>query len=604
MRVRCPGCRSNFEVPANLIPDSGILMNCSQCGNSFVALAQGLTVLSTPTGAPGDANSGLSSVLSTAQQEPVSLTLGETLHQGRFEIKEFLGRGGFGTVYRVLDKELAVELALKVVATQEGQARNAVGQLADNFTLREKIKDRTHVLNAYLPLLDEYKGLSLLLLPMELADGGSLRAWMTQNPDVEKRRSQALEFFRQSCHGVAAIHTAGLVHLDLKPENMLIVRGDVKISDFGLSRDLNNLGLMDPSHLRDGVGTACYMAPEQILAARPKDVNHLADIYALGCVLFELLDGDPPYSGTPHQILEKHERRIAPKLADVDEQLVAMILRCLDKDPCKRFGGIGELLEFLEHKQHSHLPSPNKLQGKPKQERSSKNGLRDSYQSCYICDKPLATDEPRFCRDCKRYVCQEHSNTTTHAGHHLMICCENCSLLLQVKSDIDNLSFGTITEMILNLIGNRGDSKIALKILDHILWHRDDEEYDGKSLTATYDSFERLYNSYLSKHLSKGNTAKYAARIISSYFFDIQELEPAVALFRNEHPDKDSLNFLCEQYVKRMVYDFNHNEAEGRNLFSVLLKNLGCIIVTAGEHRTPPWRSSIGPSNVTIWDFT
>jgi len=347
MLINCPKCKNSYNISDSLIPGEGALMNCSHCKSSFITFPEGLTVLSDHIG--GD-DIGLSQMPDDTTAEPVILKEDEILQDGRFEVKALLGRGGYGSVYRVFDKQMEMALALKVLVVPEQKGPNALRQLTHGFRLREKIKDRSHVLSGYLPLLDEYKGLSLILFPMELADGGSLRSWMAQNPDTENRRKQGLFFFSQTCLGVQAIHNVGLAHLDLKPENILIAKGEVKISDFDLSRDLANIRVMNPALIRDGVGTAHYMAPEQVLAARPKDVDRRADIYALGCILFELLDGDPPYIGTPRQILDKHNRGIKPKLSDVEEPLADIIWRSLETDPLERFSDVSELYSFFEDK--------------------------------------------------------------------------------------------------------------------------------------------------------------------------------------------------------------------------------------------------------------
>jgi formylglycine-generating enzyme required for sulfatase activity len=110
-----------------------------------------------------------------------------------------------------------------------------------------------------------------------------------------------------------------------------------------------------PELMKDGVGTPAYMAPEQVLAARSQDVEHYADIYALGVILFELFDGHPPYEGTAQQILDKIERGIKPKLRGVDGPLAATIWQCLEKDESQRFQAIDQLLQGLEGKDFGPL---------------------------------------------------------------------------------------------------------------------------------------------------------------------------------------------------------------------------------------------------------
>ncbi|MBW1839711.1 MAG: zinc-ribbon domain-containing protein, partial [Deltaproteobacteria bacterium] len=346
MLIKCPICKKSYNVSDSVIPGEGALMNCPECDSNFVALPGGLTMLSD---AGGERNYGLTPGSGGAVPAPVILDVGDKLQNGRFEVRALLGRGGYGSVHRVFDDNMEMELALKVVVP-EGKVSQAVKNLANEFKRREQVKDRDHILSAYLPLLEEYKGLSLMLLPMELANGGNLRSWLDENQDVGQRKDQAIVYFKQICSGVEAIHKAGLAHLDLKPENILIAQDVIKISDFGLSRDLSNLGVMDPTLLRDGLGTANYMAPEQTMAARPKDVDKLADIYALGCILFELLDGQPPYFGTSREIYEKHEKGIKPNSKGINENLTNIIFKCLSTEPSDRYSTISALVTALDKK--------------------------------------------------------------------------------------------------------------------------------------------------------------------------------------------------------------------------------------------------------------
>lgn len=344
MRINCPNCKHSYDISDNLIPSYGVLTNCSHCQSSFITLPEGLTILSNHTGVGDTESSGLPEDITT---KLVVLNEGDTLQNGRFEVKSFLGKGKFGSVYKVFDKNVEMDMALRVRAIPDRKGPNASNQLMHGFKLWEKIKNTGHILTFYLPLLEEYKGLSLILFPMEFADGGSLRKWMDANPDPESRKNEAIEFFKQICLGVRDIHMVDLVHLGLKPDNILIVNGQVKISDFDLSRDLSNQKLIDPSMLWEGNRVAHYMAPEQIMAARPKDVDHRADIYALGCILFELLDGDPPYLGKPQEILDKHNRNIKPNSRNIEGSLSDIIFRCLETDPLDRLGDISELNKLL-----------------------------------------------------------------------------------------------------------------------------------------------------------------------------------------------------------------------------------------------------------------
>lgn len=299
-------------------------------------------------------HAGFSPEGDTAASQSILLSEGDRLQEGRFEIKEFLGKGRHGSVYRVYDNQMAMNLALKIVAIPDDSTPSIIKYLVQEFRIREKIKDRSHILNGYLPVHCMYKGLSLVMLPMELAEA-SLRNWMIENPDVEKRKTRALNYFQQLCRGVGAIHDAGLVHLDLKPENILFVNDVLKIADFGLSSELENMGVKISSTKWNESAVAHYIAPESVMAARPKDVACTADIYSLGCILFELMDGDPPYVGTLQDILEKHYRGVKPKLKDVEEPLASILWKCLELDPSHRFCDVTQLSGALYQKDPSTI---------------------------------------------------------------------------------------------------------------------------------------------------------------------------------------------------------------------------------------------------------
>ncbi len=204
-----------------------------------------------------------------------------------------------------------------------------------------------------------------VLLPTERAEK-SLADWLVETADdLDGRLEAGLGPLAQACRGVAAIHAAGLVHLDLKPATVLLVRDTVgeraaarqgragplwvvKVADFGLTRGLDRLVETRPELLADGVGNPAYMAPEQVLAARWRDVTALADVYALGMVLYELLDGDLPYSGTGRAIRDKKVNpAVRVSRPRGPERLALLALRCLEREPGARPGSAAELERLL-----------------------------------------------------------------------------------------------------------------------------------------------------------------------------------------------------------------------------------------------------------------
>jgi len=201
--------------------------------------------------------------------------------------------------------------------------------------------------------------MDLVLLPMERAEQ-SFRDWLeatADDPGVEGRLEEGLVLLRQACRGVEALHAEGLAHMDLKPENLLLMEeGDapseetewtVKIGDFGLARSLRRGEVLNEEVVAEGIGTPYYMAPEQIRAARQKEVGKEADIYSLGVMLFELIDGDRPFDGPAERVREKHLEMDPPEVhTEVPGRLEEVAHACLQKEAGER-PQIGKLTHEL-----------------------------------------------------------------------------------------------------------------------------------------------------------------------------------------------------------------------------------------------------------------
>jgi formylglycine-generating enzyme required for sulfatase activity len=283
-------------------------------------------------------------IMSYRRKLLIPLNEGDRL-DGGFIIERYIDKGTFGHVYLAhTDLRKSFEVAIKVVLIES--ELNAA-QLEHEFKVMDRIR-HDNVLRVYLPVHATFNDQKLLLLPMEYAEGGNLGGWLYNN-DVIGRKEQALEYFRQVCTGVSAIHAEGLAHLDLKPGNLLFKDGIIKVADFGLSRNLKTGSNASPILKRDGVGTHYYMAPEQTLSANTEtDVDRRADIYALGCILFEMLKGNPPYSGTKEEIYFKIKHEVLPNVDDLEPYLQTIILKCLCKAPKDRFQNIKELIDVLD----------------------------------------------------------------------------------------------------------------------------------------------------------------------------------------------------------------------------------------------------------------
>jgi serine/threonine-protein kinase len=251
-----------------------------------------------------------------------------TILAGRYELKAILGAGGMGTVYAAHDRELDEQVALKIL--KGGLA--ASPEALDRFRREVKLARRvTHVNVARTFELGEHEGLRFLT--MELVDGEPLSRRIARGPMPPE---EAAPIAISIGEGLSAAHTAGVIHRDIKPDNVLIGRdGRVVISDFGIARSAGP-GAIDPMS-RALLGTPAYMAPEQISGG---EITSLVDVYAFGVVLFKMLVGRLPFSGqTP--IEGAYARLVEPppdarSFVDIPREVAEVIHRAMAISPADR----------------------------------------------------------------------------------------------------------------------------------------------------------------------------------------------------------------------------------------------------------------------------
>jgi tetratricopeptide (TPR) repeat protein len=251
-----------------------------------------------------------------------------------YRVEGLLGQGGMGAVYRARSEESGAAVALKVIA----------GGLADDPMFRERFRreafaaaalDHRHVV----PILEanEYQG--ALFLAMQLIDGVDLATLLQERHVLDPHL--AVSLVAQVASGLDAAHALGLVHRDIKPANILVAYGDGEphayLTDFGVARRLQQRTRLTGTGLV--VGTVGYLAPE---ALRGDGAGPAADIYALGCVLFEALTGGPPFAGDNDvAVILAHVEQQPPPLANraagIPAELETVVWRALAKDPAKRY---------------------------------------------------------------------------------------------------------------------------------------------------------------------------------------------------------------------------------------------------------------------------
>jgi serine/threonine-protein kinase len=273
---------------------------------------------------------------------------------GRYRLEATLGHGGMGIVYRGTDLTMKRPVAVKVVRAVDGVELD--DEVAGRFLREAKNTARLqhkHIIEVF--DLGRIDGSGLYFV-MELLQGESLAARLRR----EGRLSPAtvVHIGRQICEGLHVAHTAGVVHRDLKPANVMLLSraGDddfVKVLDFGVAKsyaahDQDELQLTHTGML---VGTVDYMAPEQIMG---KPVDGRADVYALGVVLYRMLSGTAPFKETSVPALIHAHMNTLPKplievASGIPNELDHVVLRCLAKNPERRFESMAELARALTH---------------------------------------------------------------------------------------------------------------------------------------------------------------------------------------------------------------------------------------------------------------
>jgi serine/threonine-protein kinase len=287
-----------------------------------------------------------------------------TLLAGKYRVERVLGRGGMGVVMAARHVTLGKLVALKLMRPDLAVDPNA----AQRFVREARAASRLHSEHIVRVIdLDTLEDGSPYIA-MEYLEGEDLGALLAARGP--RPAAEAATYLVQVCEAVAEAHAAGIVHRDLKPANLFVTRRSdgspcVKVLDFGVSKIIAGGPLADDLASTDTkalVGSPHYMAPEQLISA--KAVDPRTDVWALGCILFELVSGVGPFGGTSlAQLLASILRDEPPSLKelrpDLPPALCDVVARCLDKDPARRFQRVTELSAALvELVAGEQLPAP------------------------------------------------------------------------------------------------------------------------------------------------------------------------------------------------------------------------------------------------------
>jgi tetratricopeptide (TPR) repeat protein len=259
-----------------------------------------------------------------------------------YDIQAELGRGGMGVVYQARHRRLNRIVALKMI----GDGRHASPEIRERFLIEAEAVARLRHLNI-VQIYDIGEADGHPYVTLELLEGGSLADRLKGTTQPNRAAAELVATLATAMH---AAHQAGIVHRDLKPSNVLFDRGGTpKITDFGIAKRLE----VEEGQTETGqvIGTPSYMAPEQALGEVRK-IGPAVDIYALGATVYEMLTGRPPFKGsskmeTLHQVVSDEvlpPSRIEPRIA---RDLETICLKCLQKEPQKRYGTALELADDL-----------------------------------------------------------------------------------------------------------------------------------------------------------------------------------------------------------------------------------------------------------------
>ncbi|MFQ5720933.1 MAG: protein kinase [Candidatus Aminicenantales bacterium] len=309
--VRCPKC--HFKNPSNT-------RFCSRCSTPLHSEEK---VSSTKT------------LLRTITESATGSTL-----FGRYKVIEELGRGGMGRVYKVFDKKIEEEIALKLIKPEISADERTIRRFRNELKLARKI---THKNVCRMYDLNEVEG--TYYITMEYISGVDLKKLILKTGRLSVRK--AVSIAKQICEGLAEAHRLGVVHRDLKSKNIMVDKvGNVRIMDFGLARSLEARATTETGAM---LGTPHYMSPEQV---ESKEVDQRSDIYSLGIILFEMVTGRVPFQGeSTLSIALKHKTEAPPNPlrfnAQIPEGLSYVILKCLEKNRENRYESAEELLYDL-----------------------------------------------------------------------------------------------------------------------------------------------------------------------------------------------------------------------------------------------------------------
>jgi len=310
------------------LPLASAAAACSICGESLSAKGECLVCL---------LRTGL-------DKSVVEIKLDTSFVFGDYELLEEIGRGGQAVVYRARQKSLNRIVALKVIGFGHWESTPHLKRFRHEAEAAARLEHPQIV-----PIYEIGESDGSCYFSMKFVEGGQLAEVLKREPMSMRRAAELLAKVARTVHFA---HQHGILHRDIKPGNILLDRqGEPHLTDFGLARLHEQESTI--THSSDVLGTPSYMSPEQA-AGRTKELTAAADVYSLGAVFYQMLTGEPPFAGgttyeTIRLVLESEPRNLRVRNPKIDRELSTICLKCLEKDPKRRYSSALALAEDLEH---------------------------------------------------------------------------------------------------------------------------------------------------------------------------------------------------------------------------------------------------------------
>jgi len=431
----------------------------------------------------------------TIERPKEELTTG-AIFADRYKIIEELGRGGMGSVLKVFDNKIKEVVALKLLKPEIAAQARTIDRFSDELKFARKI---VHKNVGRMYDLNEEKG--TYYITMEYIPGEDLKSFIIRSRQLAV--GTAVSIARQISAGLAEAHRLGVIHRDLKPQNIMIDKeGDARIMDFGIARLSEQKGAAEEGII---IGTPKYMSPEQ---AEGKEADQRSDIYSLGIIIYEMVTGKVPFGGeTTSEIIMKQKMKSPPDPKEFNPQLPLnlsrLILKCMEKDRERRYQAAEEVLAALDRIETF----------RPEEEKISEKKRKNSIAVLPFADLSPQRDQEYFCEG----LAEELINSLNHINE-LRVAARTSAFSFKGK-DLDIREIGKKLDVETILEGSVRKAGERLRITAQLIniadgYHLWSEKYDRdlEDIFAIQDEISQAIVDKLKVKLLKGEKTRLLKR--------------------------------------------------------------------------------------------